>query len=449
MTADHGPRSASIAIDFAAQSGTTYEFSKAVGIATSQDSSDPQRPPRPRPRARTRRVRRPPRPRTQQAWADRWRSDIVLPDDPAMQRGSAPPSSTCRRASGPAPTGASRRSACPPSGYNDHVFWDAETWMYPSLLLLHPDVASSVVDYRSRTRSPARGPTLRHTGYAGRAVCLGERQRRHRADADLGRDAHLRAAHHRGRRASPSGSTTSRPATGAGWRARAGRCSRAPPTSGPAGPTSTGNGGYAITGVEGPDEHHFNVDNEVYTNVGAITTMRLATQAAALLGKQPDPAWKTVADGLPVLLDPSSQMRPEFEGYAGDTIKQADVVMLTYPWEWHESQTIGLNDLNYYAHAHRSRRAGDDRLDPRDRLARARRPRLPGLRLHAAQRPAVRAAAVRSVHRGARRPGHVHVPDRRGRVPADLPVRLERASAGARTASTSTRPCPTSGRPAG
>ena len=112
--------------------------------------------------------------------------------------------------------------------------------------------------------------------------------------------------------------------------------------------TSTGNGSYAIPGVEGPDEHHFNVDNEVYTNVAAITTMRLATQAATLLGKQPNPAWKTVADGLPVLLDPSSQIRPEFEGYTGDLVKQADVVMLTYPWEWSESQTIGLNDLNYY-----------------------------------------------------------------------------------------------------
>ena len=76
--------------------------------------------------------------------------------------------------------------------------------------------------------------------------------------------------------------------------------------------------------------------------------MRLATQAATLLGKQPNPAWNTVADGLSVLLDPSSQIRPEFEGYTGDLVKQADLVMLTYPWEWNESQTIGLNDLNNY-----------------------------------------------------------------------------------------------------
>ena len=56
-----------------------------------------------------------------------------------------------------------------------------------------------------------------------------------------------------------------------------------------------------------------------------------------------------MANGLPVLLDPLTMVRPEFEGYSGDMIKQADVVMLTYPWEWPESATIGLNDLNYYA----------------------------------------------------------------------------------------------------
>ena len=41
-------------------------------------------------------------------------------------------------------------------GYNNHVFWDAETWMYPALLAQHPAEASTVVDYRYRTRAGAR-----------------------------------------------------------------------------------------------------------------------------------------------------------------------------------------------------------------------------------------------------------------------------------------------------
>ena len=344
MTANHGPRSASIAIDFATRSGTTYEFSKTVGIATSQDSSDPQGT------AATEAKNAPAFTslvsESQQAWADRWRSDIVLPDDPTLQREIRAAQFYLQESIRPgtdwsiSPVGLS--SSC----YNDHVFWDAETWMYPSLLLLHPDVASSVVNYRANTIAGARA-NAQATGYDGTRFAW--------ESANDGTEQTPTFAETRTYEQHITSDVAFAQwqyylATGdkswlesKGWPVLQGAAdfwaSRA---------TSTGNGSYAITGVEGPDEHHFNVDNEVYTNVAAITTMRLATQAATLLGKQPNPAWKTVADGLPVLLDPSSQIRPEFEGYTGDLVKQADVVMLTYPWEWSESQTIGLNDLNYY-----------------------------------------------------------------------------------------------------
>jgi trehalose/maltose hydrolase-like predicted phosphorylase len=344
MTANHGPRSASIAIDFATQSGTTYEFSKTVGLATSQDSSDP------RGTAATEAKNAPAftslLSESQQAWADRWRSDIVLPDDPALQREIRAAQFYLQESIRPGTDWSISPVGLSSSGYNDHVFWDAETWMYPSLLLLHPDVASSVVNYRANTIAGARA-NAQATGYAGTRFAW--------ESANDGTEQTPTFAETRTYEQHITSDVAFAQwqyylATGdkswlesKGWPVLQGAAdfwaSRA---------TSTGNGSYAITGVEGPDEHHFNVDNEVYTNVAAITTLRLATQAATLLGKQPNPAWKTVADGLPVLLDPSSQIRPEFEGYAGDLVKQADVVMLTYPWEWNESQTIGLNDLNYY-----------------------------------------------------------------------------------------------------
>lgn len=34
------------------------------------------------------------------------------------------------------------------NGYNGHTFWDCETWMYPSLLMWHPDIAQSLLQYR-------------------------------------------------------------------------------------------------------------------------------------------------------------------------------------------------------------------------------------------------------------------------------------------------------------
>ena len=344
MTANHGPRSASIAIDFATRSGTTYEFSKTVGIATSQDSSDPQGT------AATEAKNAPAFTslvsESQQAWADRWRSDIVVPDDPTLQREIRAAQFYLQESIRPGTDWSISPVGLSSSGYNDHVFWDAETWMYPSLLLLHPDVASSVVNYRAKTIAGARA-NAQATGYDGTRFAW--------ESANDGTEQTPTFAETRTYEQHITSDVAFAQwqyylATGdkswlesKGWPVLQGAAdfwaSRA---------TSTGNGSYAITGVEGPDEHHFNVDNEVYTNVAAITTMRLATQAATLLGKQPNPAWKTVADGLPVLLDPSSQIRPEFEGYTGDLVKQADVVMLTYPWEWSESQTIGLNDLNYY-----------------------------------------------------------------------------------------------------
>ena len=33
-------------------------------------------------------------------------------------------------------------------GYDGHVFWDQETWMFPPLLLLHQDLARTCLAYR-------------------------------------------------------------------------------------------------------------------------------------------------------------------------------------------------------------------------------------------------------------------------------------------------------------
>ena len=200
MTANHGPRSASIAIDFATRSGTTYEFSKTVGIATSQDSSDPQGT------AATQAKNAPAftslLSESQQAWADRWRSDIVVPDDPALQREIRAAQFYLQESIRPGTDWSISPVGLSSSGYNDHVFWDAETWMYPSLLLLHPDVASSVVNYRANTIAGARA-NAQATGYAGTRFAWESANDGTEQTPTFAGDAHLRAAHHLGRRLRP------------------------------------------------------------------------------------------------------------------------------------------------------------------------------------------------------------------------------------------------------
>ena len=42
------------------------------------------------------------------------------------------------------------------NAYNGHVFWDMETWVYPSLLLLQPNLAESILTYRANRISTAQ-----------------------------------------------------------------------------------------------------------------------------------------------------------------------------------------------------------------------------------------------------------------------------------------------------
>jgi trehalose/maltose hydrolase-like predicted phosphorylase len=42
------------------------------------------------------------------------------------------------------------------AGYYGHIFWDADTFMFPALLILHPDLARPMEAFRSRTREAAR-----------------------------------------------------------------------------------------------------------------------------------------------------------------------------------------------------------------------------------------------------------------------------------------------------
>ena len=51
-------------------------------------------------------------------------------------------------------------------GYNGHVFWDTELWMYPPLLMLQPDIARSLLEYRFERLEAAKQNAFAH-GYKG------------------------------------------------------------------------------------------------------------------------------------------------------------------------------------------------------------------------------------------------------------------------------------------
>ena len=131
------------------------------------------------------------------AWARLWRSDIVVSGDARLQR-QVRASFFALLASvrsdtpwAPSPGGLSS------DGYNGHVFWDSETWMYPSLLATEPAIARASLRYRfDRLRGcPCqRGEDRLERG----PVPVGECAARQRGDPGVRQDRAARDPRQRG-----------------------------------------------------------------------------------------------------------------------------------------------------------------------------------------------------------------------------------------------------------
>lgn len=110
------------------------------------------------------------------------------------------------------------------NGYDGHIFWDAETWMFPSLLAQHPALAGAMEAYRSdrltEARAHARATGSRGARFLGRAPSTEpSRSRLRRRSTAKGSTSSTSPPTSRSR----SGSTTSPPETAAGSRTGAGR----------------------------------------------------------------------------------------------------------------------------------------------------------------------------------------------------------------------------------
>ncbi|GAA1770168.1 discoidin domain-containing protein [Luedemannella helvata] len=337
-------RTATIAV----RAGASYEVAKVVGFATSLDARDP---------LAAARAAAAEAPATGQAlaesaaaWQRLWAADIQLPGQPQLQRRVRAAKFYLL-----ASVRAGVRWSVSPvglsgSGYNNHVFWDAETWIYPALLAQHPDEAGSVVDYRHRTLAGARR-NARRTGYAGTRFAwesaltgdevtpawaeTGELEQHITADVALAQWQHYLATgdgHRLRARGWPVIEGAAR-----FWASRAQRR----------------RDGWHIPRVQGPDEQNWPVDDSTYTNATAAMTLRIAARTAAIVGVRPPARWSQVADGLmvhrPVPMGGHRFVRPEFRGYAGQRVKQADVVLLTYPWEYPQPAAVDRDNLRYYA----------------------------------------------------------------------------------------------------
>lgn len=279
------------------------------------------------------------------AWDALWGSDIAIEGDPAVQRDvrlmlyhlySFARAGTAYSLS---PMGLSGL------GYNGHVFWDAELWMYPPLLVLHPELARSLLEYRYQRLDAARANAFSH-GYRGAMfpwesasegqeatpvwALTGPFQQHITGDVGWAFWKYYQVTHDKAWLRERGYPVLKEVADF--WASRVER---------------KGPGQYQVTNVIGADEWQENIDDNAFTNGMAITVLRYAAQAARELGISPDPDWELVAANIPILRFPDGTTRQN-RGYEGVTIKQADANLLAYPLSMVSGVAAVARDLAYY-----------------------------------------------------------------------------------------------------
>lgn len=279
-------------------------------------------------------------------WRDLWKSDILIDGDPDMQRTVHSMLyhlySFVRPDSGLSipPMGLSRAV----DGYYGHIFWDAETWMMPVLLALHPELARTMLDYRV-DRLPAAMKNAQAQGYKGakfpwESAATGEDDIWSWAfgvpEDHISGDIAL-AAWNYFRVTGDTEWLRTRgfpliAATANFWTSRVERD--------PAGK-------FHIRHVVGADENAVDVDDDAFTNAVARANLDAATQAAARLHVSPDPSWRKIRERIVIPRFPNGTTR-EHRDYAGQTILQADVNLLAYPLVEVATREAIKRDLAYY-----------------------------------------------------------------------------------------------------
>jgi trehalose/maltose hydrolase-like predicted phosphorylase len=231
-------------------------------------------------------------------------------------------------------------------GYNGHVFWDADLWMFPALLVMHPDLAKNMIEYRYERLNEAKRNAFSH-GYKGAMypwesaesgveetpvwALSGPFEHHITADVALAAWNYYCVTQDTAWLREKGWPILS--STADFWASRVER---------------NGPHQYDIKNVVAADEWAENVDNNAFTNAAAIANLEAAIAAANLLGLKVNSDWQNVADNIPVL-KMANGVTQEYAGYKDTGIKQADVNLLAYPLKTITDTAQIRKDLEFYS----------------------------------------------------------------------------------------------------
>jgi hypothetical protein len=287
------------------------------------------------------------------AWHELWQSDVRVDSDPQAQLalhsdlyyllsnstvGTSWPMGAC---------------ALTPN-YAGHAFWDSDSWVFPALLLLHPERARPIVMFRYRTMQPARERARQYgtkgtmypwesdpeTGVDHTPYFAYEVFREIHVNADIaiaqwqyylatGDEAWLK----------DYGWPVIREIAEF-WVSRV--------------LYNKSKDRYEIHHVTSPDEAYDDVPNDSFTNAAARKSLEIAVAAARKVRAAPDPQWARIASHMYIPFDEKEQRHLDFDASVPHdkvTWMGSSLSWLAYPnLDLPMSEQVRRNDFRFQLH---------------------------------------------------------------------------------------------------
>jgi len=283
------------------------------------------------------------------AWNDLWRSDIAIEGDARAQT-AVHSDLYYLLASSTADTHWPMGACGLTPGYAGHAFWDSDSWIFPALLLLHPERAKSLVQFRAHTlpaaQARARARALKGAMYPWEAdpengseqtphfaYVLGEREIHVNADIAIAQWQYWLATHDRDWLKEYGWPVIRNVADFWASRASWNRDMRR----------------YEIVHVTSVAESYNDVPNDTFTNASAQKVLYIAAKAAALVGERADPHWAEVAAKLYIPFSEDGQHHLDFDASVPrEPLEGSTVGLLMYPsLDLPMTVQIRRNDFDY------------------------------------------------------------------------------------------------------
>ncbi len=241
--------------------------------------------------------------------------------------------------------------------YGGLVFWDADTWIFPGLLSLYPDIAKNIINYRSKLHSQAIKNAIEYgfNGTSGDNDALYPWTSSRFGNCTstgpcfdyqyhINTDIALSAWNYY------KSTNDTEWLKSKGW----------PIIHDVANffkdfvQFNETTQSYHTKNLTDPDEYANFINDGSFTNGAISELMEWVNEASIVLGYNNNKNYdynkfKTISEKMYI---PESEydITVEFEGMNGTSpVKQADVVMLTYPVEFNQTNQRAINNLNYYS----------------------------------------------------------------------------------------------------